>query len=286
MAAILASARRIGARSVSGVVLASRRIARKDSKLRVRRAGIHWELDLSETIDFSIYMLGAWERRTQASYRRHLQRGDIALDVGANLGGHAIPMAKLVGPSGRVIAIEPTDSAFRKLCRNLALNANLSTRVTPLQMAMLTDPGDSVPGLIYSSWPIAPQRDIHPAHGGRLQQTTGAVASSVDAVVHALSLPRVDFIKIDVDGAEPGVILGAKSTLRRWRPRLFLEWSDHLHAHGTPHPNQALDLLGELGYRVLSKGPACGLPVSPSAATKLSPDGGTWSAFLECGPLE
>lgn len=273
----------LAARMVSSSVMASRRITRRDPTLHVWRGGVCWELDLSETIDFSIFLLGAWEHRTQQIYRRGLTDGCIALDIGANVGAHSLPMARLVGPSGRIIAVEPTALAFRRLCRNISLNPNLATRIVPLQMAMLAHPEGPVPKLIHSSWPIHAHRDSHPVHSGRLQHTTGAAGSSVDALVHALSLPRVDYLKIDVDGAEPGVLIGARGTLARWRPRLLLEWSDSLQLDCGTQPDEALSLLGELGYRIRSKGAACGTLVSRSAARMLGPNGCTWSALLESG---
>lgn len=87
--------------------------------MRVRRDGIHWDLDLSEGIDFAIFLLGGLELRTLRLYRRLVQPGDTVLDVGANIGAHALPLARLVGASGRVVAFEPTQFAFCKLQRNL-----------------------------------------------------------------------------------------------------------------------------------------------------------------------
>jgi FkbM family methyltransferase len=279
------TAKLAAARVVSSAVLASRRLAGRDAVLRVRRSGLLWELDLSEMIDFSIYMLGAWERHVQGAYRRCLAHGDVVLDIGANIGAHSLPIAQLVGPHGRIIAIEPTDLAFRKLRRNIELNPELSARMIPLQMAMLAGADGAVPERIYSSWPLRAPQEAHPVHGGCLQRTSGAVGSCVDSLVSSLSVPQVNFIKIDVDGAEPEVLLGARSTLQRWRPRILLEWSDHFHAHCGTQPDQALGLLGELEYRVISAGAGYGMLMSRDASAALGRGGKTWTALLESGPL-
>jgi hypothetical protein len=55
-------------------------------------------------------------------FRQFLTPGDVALDVGANIGAHTIPMAQIVGPSGSVYAFEPQRIVFQILCGNVALN--------------------------------------------------------------------------------------------------------------------------------------------------------------------
>jgi FkbM family methyltransferase len=283
MPPISVSAKLMAARVVSYTLLAPRRLAGMDALVRVQRSGIRWELDLAEAIDFSIYMLGAWERHVQRDYRRYLAHDDIVLDIGANIGAHSLPMAQLVGAGGRVIALEPTDMAFRKLHRNIELNPELAARIIPLQMAMLARADGTVPERIYSSWPLRAQRDSHPVHCGRLQPTSGATGSCIDSLVASHAVPHVTFMKVDVDGAEPEVLLGARSTLQRWRPRMLLEWSDALHADCRAQADEALCLLGELGYRVVSPGTAYGMLMSAEASGTLGRHRGTWCALLESG---
>ena len=62
--------------------------------------------------------------------------GYISLDVGANIGCHTVPFAKLVGESGRVVAFEPQRLVFQNLCANLALNALTNVYVYHWQKAM------------------------------------------------------------------------------------------------------------------------------------------------------
>ena len=93
-----------------------------------RRGGIVWELDLREGIDFAIYLQGGFEPAALREYRRVVKPGSVALDIGANIGSHTLPLAQIVGPSGRVYSFEPTDYAFEKQLRNLSLNRDLSKR--------------------------------------------------------------------------------------------------------------------------------------------------------------
>ena len=99
-------------------IAAGRAMARKDDRAVVRRRGLLWNLDLSEGIDFSIYLLGAFERSTVVTLERLVKPGDVVLDIGANIGAHTLGVARSVGAAGRVYAFEPTDFAFDKLKRS------------------------------------------------------------------------------------------------------------------------------------------------------------------------
>ena len=99
---------------ISGIVRTTRGLIGKADVGVFRRGDIVWELDLSEGIDFAIYLRGGFEPETLREYRRIVQAGFVALDIGANIGSHTLPLAQLVGPSGRVYSFEPTDYAFAK----------------------------------------------------------------------------------------------------------------------------------------------------------------------------
>ena len=87
--------------------------------VQVTRDGLRYDLDLSQAIDFTIFLLGRFEASTVAALRRYVKPGATVLDIGANIGSHTLQLARLVGPSGRVLSFEPTDFAFGKLRKNL-----------------------------------------------------------------------------------------------------------------------------------------------------------------------
>ena len=132
------------ARSAAGLVRVTRRTLGAGSVADVRRDGLNWRLDLGEGIDFAIYLLGAFERGTQKQYGQILKAGDVALDIGANIGAHTLPIARCVGPSGHVHAFEPTVFAFAKLEANIARNPELGERITAGQ-TLLSDSSEDVP---------------------------------------------------------------------------------------------------------------------------------------------
>lgn len=96
-------------------------LGRTDQEIVVRD-NITYDLNLSEGIDFGIYLANFYERQTRSALSRLVSPGSLVLDIGANIGAHTLHLAQLVGPLGRVLAFEPTEFAFRKLRRNLDLN--------------------------------------------------------------------------------------------------------------------------------------------------------------------
>src|SRR4051812_4172311 len=101
------------ARALYRFVRAGRALAgRRSDGQKVVRDGIAYELDLSQGIDFAIYLGGIFERDTARALARLVEPSSLVLDIGANIGAHTLRLAKLVGPHGRVLAFEPTDFAF------------------------------------------------------------------------------------------------------------------------------------------------------------------------------
>jgi len=200
-----------------------RQAFRRPMVVRAMRRGVAYELDLAEGIDLAMYLFGAFEPDTYRALRRLVRPGQTVIDIGANSGVHSLPMASLVGERGRVISFEPTRSAYDRLRRNLALNPNLSGRITAVQ-AYLRDGLDAreVPSF-YSSWRLDRSEAQHPKHFGSLADAGGAVSTTLDAYLEDAGVDRVDVMKIDVDGYEAKVLRGARRTLERNRPTLIVE---------------------------------------------------------------
>src|SRR5258706_11932994 len=133
------------ARVIYHAVHAGRTLLGRTDHEIVVRDGVTYDLDLSQGIDFAIYLGNIYERQTKAALRQLVSPASLVLDIGANIGAHTLHLAQLVGPNGRVIAFEPTDYAFRKLCRNLELNPQLEARVTACRCFLTAHDEDRVP---------------------------------------------------------------------------------------------------------------------------------------------
>lgn len=237
------------ARILSQILIPLRRLVGLTATAIVTRRGARWRLNLREGIDIALY-LGLYELRSAAAMARQVRPGAIVLDIGANIGAHTLPLARLVGPSGRVVAFEPTDYAFTKLIENVGLNPDLATHIDCRQLMLVAEPvqangAGATAGAIYSSWPLDDRGALHTVHGGRLMSTENAGMMRLDDCIRDLDLPRVDFVKIDVDGNEIAVLTGARETLSRFQPVVIMEFTPYLHGEEF---GRLLALLRELGY--------------------------------------
>jgi len=135
--------------------------------------------------------------------------GNIVFDIGAYVGDTALWFSKAVGPQGKVYAFEPEPSNFAKLKANL--ERNKLTNVIPGHLALSEDDGE-----------------MKIASGGSsstITQTgtgTSVKVTTIDRFLEANKLPRVDFIKMDVEGYELKVLAGAKETIKTFKPSLAL----------------------------------------------------------------
>jgi FkbM family methyltransferase len=222
------------ARTLHHLVRSGRGVAGRPGKGIFSRQGVTYELDLSQGIDFAIYLGGMFERMTRVALAELTEPGSLVLDIGANIGAHTLHLARLVGPNGRVMAFEPTDFAFRKLRRNLDLNPPLASRVEALHCFLAASDGASVPKAIYSSWPLEAATGLHAKHLGREMQTEAAQARSLDSILSERANRKVQLVKLDVDGFECDVLRGATSLLRDTRPIFVMELAPYaLEERGT-----------------------------------------------------
>lgn len=238
-----------------------------------RRAGFTWALDLDEGIDLSLYLLRRFERRTLGACLRLLTPGDVALDIGANIGAYTLHLARAVGHQGRVIALEPTTFALSKLRLNLSLNPEVAKRVSVRQVMLVDRAGAAVPGSLYSSWPLVQEVDINRKHGGRLMDTNGASAMTLDAFLEEEGIEAVSLIKLDVDGHECTVLRGGRKTLARCRPSIVMELAPYALEEAGDSVERLIDILNGVGYRMIGLFDRMPLPNDRQAIHSIVPDG-------------
>jgi FkbM family methyltransferase len=148
-----------------------------------------------------------------------IKPGMLVLEIGANLGAHTVHLAKLVGENGGVVAFEAQRVIFQMLCANLALNGIENTDAKCL--AVGAAPGEIVvPRLDY--------RGDNNFGGVALGGDDGDVVEMI--AIDNLMLPACHMIKIDVEGMEKQVLDGARQTIMRFRPYLYVE-DDRLDKH-------------------------------------------------------
>jgi FkbM family methyltransferase len=149
--------------------------------------------------------------------------GDVAIDAGGCWGETALWLAHAVGPQGAVHTFEPAPRNRDLLARNLALNPALAPRIRTWEAPLGARRGETV-WLANRMAAGATLRDeLEKVHSW--DQTEHALelrTETLDALLAAGEIARVDFLKIDVEGADLGVLEGAAQTLRTHRPRLAI----------------------------------------------------------------
>jgi FkbM family methyltransferase len=254
-------------------IAAGRAVLGRGDHVIAERGGLKWDLDLREGIDFSIYLLGAFERSTVVALKKLAITGGVIFDIGANIGAHTLGLARSAGAKGRVFAIEPSDFAFTKLKRNLALNPELELRTQAYQLLLAAEVEAPLPPTIYASWPLLAKEPVHPKLRGRLSTTSNARVDTLDAFVERLGIDRLDLMKIDVDGHEYPVLKGGAKTLARYRPALLMEMSPYVQdeqSHGFP---ALVSLLQDADYSLEDASTGKVVPLQVDELQALIPDG-------------
>lgn len=182
----------------------------------------------------SLINYGEFSEGEARIFRQLAGPGDVVVEAGSNIGAHTLLLSRQVGTSGAVYAFEPQRIVFQTLCANLALNQCLN--VVARQQGLGNGPGQM-------ALPPADPRQTN--NFGGLSLLPAGDGESVDIItVDSLFLPHCKLIKADVEGMEAEVIAGAKETIRRCRPVLYLE-NDR--ADKSP---RLLRMLLDLGYRL------------------------------------
>ena len=187
----------------------------------------------------SLDLYGEFSNGEVLLFEQVLRPGEIVVEVGSNVGAHTVPLAKAVGPTGRVFAFEPQRVLFQTACANLALNS--ITNVVARNEAVGAAAGSRVvPSLDYSAAANYGGLPLGPEAGWADKQVPLEEVPVV--ALDSLNLGRCRLLKIDVEGMEADVLLGAKETIARCRPLLYVE-NDRVEKS-----ERLVALLTELGY--------------------------------------
>ena len=175
-----------------------------------RREKILTALQAGRSFDF--------EHMLEQHYRRFLNRGDGVIDVGAHTGRHLVNFIECVGDSGHIIAFEPLPFAYEHLraryrhANVILKNAALSNTegVVSFVHAQGTPEESGLRERIYNSPTTANPHVIE------------VTAEKLDRYVD--DIPRLKYIKIDVEGGEMNVLAGGTRMLRAHRPLVSVEY--------------------------------------------------------------
>jgi FkbM family methyltransferase len=182
------------------------------------------------------YWRGTYEQDVQSALLRTVGEGSVVYDLGAHAGFLALLAQRLAGPSGFVLAAEANAGLAERLARNLSLNSGARAEVVVAAIGDRPGVGTLVPAA--TTYELRLDR----AEG---DAELGTDVTSVDALV-AGGRPEPDVIKVDVEGAELAMLVGAAKTLERKQPIVICE----LHRWG--RPLEVMAMLSDAGYALSS----------------------------------
>jgi FkbM family methyltransferase len=203
--------------------------------------------------DYPGAILGTTERPLLDWFARNVRPGETWLDIGAHYGYTAIALSRLVGPAGRVYAFEPVLATAGCLARTRELNGLNQLTVVPMALHRL-------PEITTLDLPVI--RGMADSTISRDSLSERILAVSLDSIWPSLCSgnPKVQGVKIDVQGMELAVLSGMTELLDRCSPRLVIEF------HRGVDRGEILRLLENHGYSARWR------PIDPGSASDVLAD--------------
>ena len=191
----------------------------------VEIGGLSFILNPASFIEWEILFTGYFEKNTSRLIKKLSKLNSTVIDVGANIGCHTIIMADAVGPNGRVLAFEPTPKFRNRLKKNIEINHQKNVSIS--EYALAEKDSES---FIYFSEASTNERN-NAVESGSLQSENVNLPHRIPVRIKTLdeiclNLESINLIKIDTDGGDFNVLLGAEKTIEKHRPSVIFEWDE------------------------------------------------------------
>lgn len=191
-------------------------------------------------------LYGEWSDVEVQFFLENLTSSSNVIEVGSNIGMHAVPIAKKISEGGKLFCFEPQRVIFQTLCANLSLN-NL-TNVYAYNLGVGED--EQLIEISSSNYEIAWNYGSFSLDKGFSTEDDFIGVESRE-LIHVISLDKhpevnrledIDLLKIDAEGFELNVLNGARSLIERHKPIIFVE--AHIH-----HSNALISYLDQIDYK-------------------------------------
>jgi FkbM family methyltransferase len=218
----------------------------------VVRDGVIFIAQPAVPLGWHVAFFGTYEPELREILRTVLSAGAVAVDVGANVGWHTGLMARLVGEEGHVFAAEANPSVRKRLEDNLNINRFVHAEVIPFALAQAAGvvdffgpPADDAGSGDGHVVPVS-----RPAQSGMFRVET----RSLDDILSAAHVTRLDLIKIDVEGFEWPVLQGAEQSVMKFRPHIIFEYNADYVSRGGGAPELVAEYFTRHRYRLYAIG--------------------------------
>lgn len=175
-----------------------------------------------------------------------LKKGDVFIDIGANIGLFSLIGAEIVGNEGKVICYEPSPNTFNRLKENIVLNQftnivhnniGISDKKSVLKLNISENGHDA--------WDTFANN----VDSTTYQKTADINVNTLDDEISELDIKKIKLIKIDVEGWEKFVLLGAKNVLNNFSPILLVEFTQANTQAAGYNVLEIYDIMTNLGYK-------------------------------------
>ncbi|MFM8679253.1 MAG: FkbM family methyltransferase [Alphaproteobacteria bacterium] len=181
--------------------------------------GLLFHCDTQSFLEWYIFFYGAFRPEVSRLINRMLRPGQVAIDIGANVGMHSVIMANRVGPTGRVVVFEPDPHPMGRLRRNMALNG--IDWVTTVEAAVSARSETRTFYLHDDSIGNFANASLVAATVGKQTASVEMQVVSIDEWMRDNPLPRVDVVKLLAQGEEYNALQGMRGLIERDRPKIF-----------------------------------------------------------------
>jgi FkbM family methyltransferase len=188
-----------------------------------------------------------WEQMESTFIVNNLSQGDVFVDVGANIGYFSMLAAQQ--GAGKVFAIEPIPKTYAMLCMNVEHNMFTGV-IEPVNVAL-----GSQEHTAKFTCSLGPKNHIE-YDVDNIHHDLPTIDIKVTTLDHLLAdrkeVNRIDFVKVDIEGAEYRFLLGAEKTIKAFKPIVMMEIEEHRLTKYNVTAENIFTFMNELGYKYLS----------------------------------
>jgi FkbM family methyltransferase len=190
-------------------------------------------------LDKQIYAYKKYEVHILEEMMKNIHRGMTVLDVGANIGHHSLFMSRLVGATGKVIALEPMLAMREQFEKSIALNSITNINIEPLALGEK----ESTETIYINKGSVASSSIVNTSKG------------DTEETIHVVTLDSLSlapsFMKIDVEGYEYFALQGGEETVAQQHPVILLEYSPIYYRKSNPsHSKDIITFLRRHNYSI------------------------------------
>lgn len=235
-------------RTISALYPANWNSKRYVSGVNKRKDGLLMRLDTRNHIDWQLYFTGEFEPQIGVLIRCLLKPGDVAIDVGANIGTHTLEMAAAIGPTGKVYSFEPNALVRSCMFENIRLNG--FDRIVDVRSQALGE----VRGRAFLRVPVEEDQTYSNQGLSSLvaldtpHREVEVEAEKLDAFIDARLLSQLTMVKIDTQGYDAKVIRGMSRCLTRLSPVIIFEYEAWAWKQADESISDLAKWIGKFGY--------------------------------------